>query len=173
MYVAASLNGKIAKLNGDVAWLNEIPNPENEDFGFADFFDSVDTTIQGFNTYKQVLSWEIEFPYKGKKNYVFTRNTELQNTKFVSMVNKHHIEFTEKLKQQSGKNIWLIGGGQINTLLLNNHLVDEIKLFVMPIILNEGINLFEKIPNETKLGLIETKDYPNGVVELHYKVNRS
>ena len=70
LYIAISLNGKIAKPDGSVDWLNNIPNPDNSDMGYTDFFESVDTTIQGYKTYKQVIDWGIEFPYKGKKNYV-------------------------------------------------------------------------------------------------------
>ena len=66
------------------------------------------------------------------------------------------------------KDIWLIGGGQVNALLLNASLIDEIRIFIMPIILSDGINIFEPIPNETKLKLVETSKYSNGVVELKY-----
>lgn len=170
IYAAASLNGKIARSDGDVSWLNEIPIPEGSDHGFSEFYDSVDATIQGFNTYKQVVGWDIEFPYKGKNNYVFTRNRSHQNTEFVTMVSSNHIEFVKNIKQQPGKNIWLIGGGQINTMLLNENLVDEIRIFIMPVVLNGGIDLFEKIPHETKLKLTESKNFSNGVVEMRYSI---
>ncbi|PLX03162.1 MAG: dihydrofolate reductase, partial [Marinilabiliales bacterium] len=58
-----SLNGKIAKKDGSVGWLDNIPNPEKSDFGYKEFYDSVDTTIQGNSTYKQIISWGIDFPY--------------------------------------------------------------------------------------------------------------
>jgi dihydrofolate reductase len=173
IYAAASLNGKIAKSDGDISWLNEIPAPEDSDHGFAEFYDSIDTTIQGFTTYKQVLGWDIEFPYKGKNNYVFTRNTSHKNTEFVTMVSADHISFVKYLKQQAGKNIWLIGGGQINTMLLNEKLVDEIRIFIMPVVLNKGIELFEKVPKETKLELIESESYSNGAVQIKYSVLNS
>jgi dihydrofolate reductase len=173
IYAATSLNGKIARPNGDVSWLNEIPTPEDSDHGFAEFFNSVDTTIQGFTTYQQVLNWDIEFPYKGKKNFVFTRNTKHRDTEFVTMVSADHISFVKNLKQQAGKSIWLIGGGQINTMLLNEKLVDEIRIFIMPVVLNKGIELFEKVPKETKLELIESESYSNGVVQIKYSVLNS
>jgi dihydrofolate reductase len=72
LYIAMSLNGKITKTDGRVTWLETLPNADKMDYGYADFYESVDTTIQGFNTYKQVLDWGIDFPYADKKNYVIT-----------------------------------------------------------------------------------------------------
>lgn len=53
LYIAISLNGKIAKANGDVEWLNSIPNPNKNDFGYSEFYHSVDTTIQGIQHIKK------------------------------------------------------------------------------------------------------------------------
>lgn len=168
LYIAQSLNAKIAQTNGSVDWLNDIPNPDKLDFGYTDFYNSVDTTIQGFSTYKQIIDWGIEFPYKGKLNFVFTR-TQKENTEDVIFIAENHFEFVRDLKTKKGKNIWIIGGGKINTLLLNEKLIDEIIVFIMPIILSKGIELFELIPIETKMELLETEKYMNGVVKLKYK----
>ena len=60
LYIAISLNGKIAKANGDVEWLNSIPNPKKNDFGYSEFYKSIDTTIQGHSTYQKILSMGIQ-----------------------------------------------------------------------------------------------------------------
>lgn len=165
-----SLNGKIAKADGSVEWLETIPNPDQSDHGYFEFYKSIDTTIQGYNTYSQVMGWDIDFPYSTKKNYVLTRKQGLVNTEHVTFVSENHTSFLRGLKTQKGKDIWLIGGGLVNTMLLNENLIDEIKVFIIPIVLSDGIELFEGIPKETKLTLIETKTYSGGVVELRYKV---
>lgn len=85
-------------------------------------------------------------------------------------ISDNHLDFVKQLKNQKGGDIWLIGGGQLNTLLLNEKLIDEIQVFVMPIVLTQGIDLFESFPKETKLMLIETKAYSTGAVEIEYKV---
>lgn len=170
LYIALSLNGKIATLDGSVDWLESIPNPDKIDYGYHEFYQTIDTTIQGNNTYKQIISWGIDFPYADKKNYVFTNQQELSNTEHVEFISTNHIDFVQQLKRGKGKDIWLIGGGQLNTMFINNKLIDEIQLFIMPIILSDGIELFEAIPTETRLNLIETKPYPTGAVELKYKV---
>lgn len=170
LYIATSLNGKIARLDGSVDWLESIPNPDKTDYGYAEFYDSVDTTIQGNNTYKQIISWGIDFPYTGKKNYVFTKNQVLKNDENVEFISTNHIEFIKELKKQKGKDIWLIGGGKINTLFLNEGLIDEIYIFIMPIILSDGVEVFEGFLKETHLELIHSKSYPTGASELIYKV---
>jgi dihydrofolate reductase len=170
LYIAISLNGKIASSDGSVDWLESIPNPEKTDYGFAEFMDSVDTTIQGYNTYNQIINWGIEFPYKGKKNYVLTKKQDAKNTEFVEFITKNHVGFITQLKEEEGGDIWLIGGSQANTLILNAGLLDEIRVFVMPIILSGGIDLFDAFPAETQLKLIETKSYSSGVIELKYKI---
>ena len=172
LYIAISLNGKIAGADGSVDWLENIPNPEKTDYGYADFFNSVDTTIQGYNTYKQVISWGIDFPYKGKRNYVLTKKTNVENTEFVEFITENHAEFIKALKEEVGDDIWLIGGSQANTLILNAGLLDEIFVFVMPVILSGGIGLFDAFPNETQLKLLETKSYSSGVVEMKYNVQK-
>ena len=170
LYIAMSLNGKIATEGGNVSWIERIPNPQKDDYGYGEFYSSIDTTIQGYATYKQIINWGIDFPYAGKKNYVLTRQKVLKDTEYVEFICQNHIDFIKKLKKETGKDIWLIGGGQINTLLLNANLIDEIIVFVMPIILTDGIEVFENLPKESLLKLIKTKTYDTGAVELKYEV---
>lgn len=170
LYIAISLNGKIARQNGSVDWLETIPKPETSDYGYKDFYESVDTTIQGFNTYKQITGWDIPFPYSDKKNYVVTSKKQLSNNDNVDFITENHAGFIKSLKNQPGNDIWLIGGGGTNTYFLNQGLLDEIHLFIMPVIIPDGINLFESIPIETKLELIESKSYSTGATASIYKV---
>jgi dihydrofolate reductase len=170
LYLAMSLNGKIARLDGAVDWLESIPNPENLDYGYKDFLETIDVTIQGNKTYQQFLSWGIEFPYKNKINYVFTLNESAKDNDDVKFIKHDHVQFVKELKQKEGRGIWIIGGSQVNTLLLNNNLIDELRLFLMPIILPSGIELFSQFPNETSLKLMKERKYSTGVVELQYKI---
>lgn len=170
LYIAMSLNGKIAEKDGSVDWLYVKDNDDNPDHGYQKFYDSIDTTIQGSSTYKQVESWGIEFPYPNKKNYVITRDKSLENNENVTFVNTNHIEFINDLKQEEGKDIWLIGGGLVNTMLLNEGLIDELQIFVMPIILQDGIDLFQNLPNRTDLKKIKTINHDSGAVEINYQI---
>jgi dihydrofolate reductase len=171
LYIAISLDGKIAKPDGDISWLDELPNPVHLDYGYADFLSSIDTTLMGNNTYKQLLGFGIDFPYRGKENYVFTRNSELIEDENVTFISHDPATFVNDLKSGEGGDIWLIGGGEVNTLLLNEKLIDEFIIFIIPIVLGEGIPLFGLTPVEGKLSMIMSKTYGNGVVEIKYNVN--
>lgn len=171
LYIASSLNGKIARADGSVDWLETMPKPEETDYGYAEFLNSVDTTIMGNKTYKQLIGWNIPFPYVGKRNYVLTRNKFPDRSEFVEFIGANHLETIRQIKKQPGGDIWLIGGGQVNTLLFNAKLIDELLLFVMPIVIPDGIELFEGTPDLSQLTLINSRIYSSGVVELHYKFN--
>ena len=163
LYIASSLDGYIARENGDVDWL-----PENTKSGYDEFYKTIDTVVMGKKTYEQVLTFGA-YPYKDKKSYVFTRNNEQtkdQNTEFVSDIDK----FVKENISNSGKNIWLVGGAEIISSFLNRGFVDEIILSIIPVVLGKGITLFKNTQNEVKLGLIKTTEYDK-LVELHYNVD--
>ena len=170
LYIATSLNGYIAKANGSVDWLEDIPNPHNENYGYNDLLDSIDTTIQGNNTYQQIISWGIEFPYKNTVNYVLTNNRNLTDNQHVNFIKEKHIEFIKNLKLKTGKDIWLIGGGKVNSLLLNNGLIDEIHQFIMPIVIEDSIKLFDSVKEDLSLKIVDTIVYKSGVIRYRYKV---
>ncbi|MCC9137058.1 dihydrofolate reductase family protein [Pontibacter silvestris] len=172
LYIAASLDGYIARSNGNIDWLHDekytIPD---EDFGYSAFMKTIDTTLMGHSTYKEILSFDAPFPYLDTKNFVFSRSLK-QNTEDVEFINNDAAEFIKQLKQQPGKDIWLIGGGQLNTLVLNTGLLDKIILTYIPIVLGEGIPIFTKGTKEQKLKLkqLESKQYSNGFVQAVYNI---
>ncbi len=170
LYIAMSLDGKIAGPDGDVSWLDEIPNPGKTDYGYSQFYQSVDTTIMGNSTYALIKNFKGPFPYPTTKNYVASRKSGKDNEQ-VSFTNDP-VTLVRKLKNEPGKDIWLIGGGQLNTLLWNEGLIDELLIFVMPIVLGEGIGLFEAIPKQDQLTLVDSETYISGVVRLTYLIKK-
>jgi dihydrofolate reductase len=167
LYVAISLDGYIAKKNGDVDWLKQFENTD-EDYGYPEFYDSCDTTIMGNKTYTQVLSFG-DFPYKEKKNYVITTKKKTKDSKFVEYVNPPIINYVRKIKKQTGKNIWLIGGAQVIELLHNNDLIDEYIISIVPVSLGNGISLFTENTIQSNYLLISHSIYQSGVVRLAYR----
>ncbi|MEM8895188.1 MAG: dihydrofolate reductase family protein, partial [Bacteroidota bacterium] len=81
-----------------------------------------------------------------------------------------HIKFTNKLKDALEANIWLVGGGQLNTLMLDAGLIDEILLFQMPVVLGKGLPLFPDAKQSQPLKLLSNKSYTSGVTLLHYQL---
>ena len=166
LYIAASLDGYIARPDGRIDWLeNEAYKIEGEDFGYSSFLQTIDTTLMGHSTYKVILGFDTPFPYPDKKNYVFS-HSELPDTEYVQFISTNVAEFVKKLKQSPGKDIWLIGGSQLNTLLLNAALIDEIILTYIPIILGKGIPLFASGASEKLVQLKQSKNFSNGFVQL-------
>tara|TARA_Y100001972_G_C7665965_1_gene336719 strand:- start:4698 stop:5225 length:528 start_codon:yes stop_codon:yes gene_type:complete len=168
LYIATSIDGYIARPNGKVDWL-EYPDfmIEGEDFGYKKFIDTIDTTIMGGDTYKEVLGFGIPWPYGDKKNYVFTRsNYPAMET--VTFVGENIGQFVKDLKAQPGKDIWLIGGGKINSIMIAEDLLDEMIISVMPITIGEGIPMFSKVKHEQKFKLKNHTIYKTGVTQLHY-----
>lgn len=166
LYIAASLDGYIAKANGDTAWLHDERYAiAGEDYGYSALIGAIDTTLMGHSTYKVILGFDMPFPYPDKANYVFSRS-EQADTVHVRFVHENPVAFVQQLKQQEGKDIWLIGGGQLNTLLLNAGLIDEIVLTYVPIILGSGISLFAQDTQEANLQVSQNKSFANGFVQL-------
>ncbi|MDF1549791.1 MAG: dihydrofolate reductase family protein [Bacteroidales bacterium] len=167
LYVAQSLDGYIARENGAVDWLSFI---EGEDYGFHKFFDEVSVVFLGNTTYNQVLTFEGEFPYKSKDVFVFTRDNSKYKDENVQFIASKVGEYTKKIKNKAKGPCWLVGGGQITSYFLENHLLDEIRLFTIPILLGSGIPLFNKINNESKVKLIKNTEFKTGVIESVYQI---
>ncbi len=168
LYIATSIDGYIARPDGKVDWL-EYPDfmIKGEDFGYQKFMKTIDTTVMGGATYKEVLGFGVPWPYPDKKNYVFTRSNYPADEN-VSFVGDNIGQFIRDLKKASGKDIWLIGGGKINSMMMAEDLIDEMIISVMPITIGEGIPLFSKISHEQKFKLKDHTVYETGVTQWHY-----
>jgi dihydrofolate reductase len=170
-YIAISLDGKIADAEGGVGWLDTINHLKDEDYGYSAFIETIDTTVMGTATYQQVLGFDMPFPYKEQRNYVFTRNQNLKEDEYATFITSGHAKRLKEIKQEQGKDIWLIGGGEVNTLCLKASLLDEMIVHVMPFIVGKGIPIFSDAELMRHLELTSSKVYSSGVMELRYKVN--
>ncbi len=168
LYIAVSADGYIAAKDGSVGWLDEVPNPEQSDYGYTEFYGSVSSLIMGNKTYQQIRSFG-EWPYMGKESFVFSRS-EQKAYEHVRFVTDDHVQCIKDLKAAAGPNIWLVGGGQVNTLALNADLIDEVMLFQMPVVLGAGLPLFPGVKQTKPLKLIQSKSYASGVTLLHYQL---
>ncbi|MBM3281791.1 MAG: dihydrofolate reductase [Candidatus Diapherotrites archaeon] len=130
-------------------------------------FARIDTVIMGRATFDVSRKLE-EKPFAGKRCIVFTRNKKLKNYSNVEYTTQNPVEFVEKIRKEKGKDIWVVGGGEIASELLNRDLIDEYYLFVHPIILGKGISLYSKVNKQINLNLKKTKKYSNGMTELIY-----
>ncbi len=164
LYIASSLDGYIARKNGDVDWLQA-----DDTFDFAPFQNSVDTVIMGYGTYQKSLTFEGDV-FGGKKYYVFTDQHRDSDDPRVSFISADPGSFVKQLRGNPGKDIWLMGGGILNAAFLKARAIDSLYLFYLPLLLGEGIPLFNGKYPQTQLNLVQHQSYPSGMVELQYKV---
>jgi dihydrofolate reductase len=171
LYIAASLDGFIAKSGDDLSFLN-IVHKENEDYGYQAFVDSVDTVILGRKTYDWVMKHVDEFPHQDKQCFVITRQARpaLGNVQFYS---GDIPELIAQLKSRGGKDIFCDGGAELVNTLLKNCLIDELILSVIPVLLGNGIRLFDASNPELQLELISSEHYDTGLVQMHYRIKSS
>lgn len=171
LYIAVSLDGYIARPDGNLDWLTKYPMPTGTEYGYKDLMDSIDTIIMGGKTYRAVLDMDFEWPYSDKACYIVShRNTNLTPTKNVKFITENVVETVKALKQQDGKDIWLVGGGQVITLLLNHDLVDEMQICYIPVILGNGIPLFPNQPKESTWKFAGSEAYDSGIVKITYVI---
>jgi len=174
LYIASSLDGFIARNDGKIDWLpgsgtegSEEVVENTEEHGYEKLMERIDVILMGRKTYEQVLEFG-EWPYSGIKSYVFTskRLQENNNVEF----NDDAVKLVRELKIGKGKDIWLVGGAGLNGSLLNEGLIDEIIITIIPAVIGDGIRLFDNLGKDAKLKLVSSKGFENGMVQLKYHV---
>ena len=142
LYIATSLDGFIARLNGGVDWL---PHPKDEAeleaVGYKDLMERIDTILMGSRSYKQIIGFG-DWGWPDKHTYVFTSG-QLENDKpYISITHDSPFEFMTKFKdRKSDKDIWLLGGAHLVQSFAQEDLIDEVILTIVPQNLGEGIPL--------------------------------
>lgn len=167
LYIAMSLDGYIAKPNDDLGFLSIVAQ-EGEDYGYANFINTVDTVIMGRKTYEWVMKQVPEFPHADKNTYIITRTARRTTGKTQFYTGKLR-ELIIQLKSESGKNIFCDGGAEIVNELLKDNLIDEFIISVIPVMVGNGIRLFKDGRPEQQLTLVSTKQFDKGLVQLHYR----
>jgi dihydrofolate reductase len=169
LFIAASLDGYIAKPHDDLSFLN-IVEKEGEDYGYADFTSTIDTIIIGRKTFDYVQR-EIGISHydNGEREVYVITGTERPDIGKIKFYTGNPAELVQKLKSENGKNIYCDGGAEIINELLNNDLIDEFIISIIPILLGNGIRLFKDGRPEQMLELVSAKTFDTGLTQLHYK----
>ena len=169
IFIAMSLDGYIAKPNDDLNFLKMVEK-EDEDYGYMQFTDTIDTLIIGRKTYDYVIKEIGDAHYDNGERaiYVITR-TERPDAGRVKFYTGDLPDLIRDLKDQDGKNIYCDGGSEIINELLKSGLIDELIISIIPVLLGEGIRLFKDGRPEQKLQFVSAKTYDTGLVQLYYK----
>jgi dihydrofolate reductase len=168
VYIATSLDGYIARKDGSIDWLTDIPNPEGSDFGFSAFMERIDGIIMGRVTFEMVLSFG-QWPYS-KPVYVLSSTLKEIPPEFSDKAEVVQGDLQSILDSLHSKGIHLlyIDGGKTIQSFLELDLIDELILTRIPIILGSGIPLFTDLDREIKFELTSTEILNKDLVKSTY-----
>jgi len=169
VHIATSADGYIARSDGDIEWLTDRPAPKGF-YGMNAFMKSIDTTVLGRKTYEVSLAMGAPFGSK-KGTFVFShRPAPAGASAGVEFVNEPIGPFVSRLREQPGKDIWLMGGGGIIASFLDAQAIDEFVISVVPVFIGDGIPLIARRHRHVPLELHHTERFEDGLVQLHYRV---
>lgn len=169
VFIAISIDGYIADVDGGIDWLNSVPNPENIDMGYRVFMEGVDALLMGRNTFEKVLSFGIPWPYE-KPVYILSSSLEKLpdeihgKAEIVNGTPKNILHFIHK----NGFGRIYIDGGQTIQSFLKEDLIDEITITRIPVILGGGFSLFGELSKPLDFELIESKVFLGQIVQDTY-----
>ena len=170
LYIATSLDGFIARSDGDISWLDKYQGGI-DDYGYGEFYKNVGASIMGANTYEKSLTLTGGID-KQMPTYVIThRELQTMADANIALCSGNLSELVNKIQNKTKKDIWLVGGGQLTQSFLKENLLDRIILSTIPIILGEGISLFGNVKREIDFLLTNTKSYKSGIVQTHYRLH--
>jgi dihydrofolate reductase len=176
VYIGTSLDGFIAKENGDIGWLDSVNKKAtpDEDFGFNSFLESVDLIVMGRKTFEQVITFN-DWSYKDTKMIVLTsKDIEIPEKLKGTVTTSNTLSSAQLIKElsdQSVNHIYVDGGAVIQDFL-SAGLVDEITVTIVPILIGKGKSFSRLLSKDLYLQHLKTTVYNFGFVQNKYKINR-
>ena len=168
IYIASSLDGFIATKDGGLDWLNETPNPDQSDYGYAEFNSGIDAIVMGRNTFEKVLTFD-SWPYD-KPVFVLSNSLDSVPDDIAGkaeIVKGDLRKLIDNLKKRGFQNLY-VDGGRVIQSFLEEDLIDEMIITRVPILLGDGIPLFGKLKNSLKFSLKKTESFNETLVQSHY-----
>jgi dihydrofolate reductase len=175
-----SLDGFVAGPNGEMDWIRFDDQLVDD---VAELTATADTALFGRVTYQMMEGYwptaadspdatkhDIEHAHwvNNAPKIVFSRTLEKVEWQHSRIVRDHIPEEIARLKQQSGKNLLMIGSTATAHTFMQLGLIEEYRINVNPVVLGSGIPLFAGIQDAINLQLVQAKTYASGVVGLHY-----
>jgi len=171
VHIGTSADGYIARPDGDLEWLTSRPAPPGF-YGMNVFMKSIDTKLLGRNTYEASLRLGAKFGAKDR-TIVFSRHAPpAAAPSGVEFVSGDIGAFVSRLREQPGKDIWLMGGGDLIASFLDAQAIDEFVISMAPVFIGDGIPLIARRHRHVPLELISSERFEDGLVQLRYRVLR-
>ena len=171
-YAAASVDGFLAKADGDVSWLDPFNSPE---LGYEAFLSRVGAVVLGRKTFEQAQRFG-PWPYPGRLGVVVTGRRSVaglpDGVRTAALGDLAAV--IGALRARSAGLVWIVGGGETAGACLERGLIDELELYVVPVVLGGGIPLFGRGGGSVRsLEMLATRPFSNGVAMLRYRVRVS
>jgi len=167
VFIAASLDGYIAREDGDITWLTGRAG-EGEDYGYGEFSAGIDRIVLGRRTFEKVLTFGA-WPYGRTPVVVLSRSLRpeamprgLPDTVRVDAGGA--AELAARLAAEGARKAYIDGGKTIQSFL-EAGLVDELTITTIPVLLGAGIPLFGRLSSVVDLEHLRTRAWPNGFVQ--------
>lgn len=169
--IATSADGYVARTDGNLDWLTRRPAPKGF-YGLPKFSRSIDAKILGRKTFDLSVKMGANFSADNVHYVISRRPPPASVPAGVQFVTEPIRAFAERVRKQAGKNIWMMGGGEIIGSFLDEDAIHEFIITVVPTFIGEGIPLIAPRHREVPLRLLSLQRFPDGVVQLHYDVQR-
>ena len=167
-YVASSLDGYIAKANGDVSWLDSLGISMAET-GYDNFFSSVDGLVMGRKTYAFVQEYG-SWPYGDKPTWV-CRHSEIAPFPDCNLqIATAPSDVVTAARALEINHLWLVGGSILSSAFIKQQLLTHISISQMPILLGSGIRLFANLPAAVKVRNQTVQQYASGFSQLEFEL---
>ena len=171
VHIGTSADGYIARPDGDLEWLTSRPKPAGL-YGMGDFMKTVDTKLLGRKTYE--ASRRLGARFDKDRTIVFSRHKRPADAPpGVEFVSGDIGPFVSRLREQPGKDMWLMGGGDLIASFLDERAIDEFVVSVVPVFIGDGIPLIARRHRHVPLDLHSTERFDDGLVQLHYRVRKN
>ncbi len=174
VYVATSLDGFIARSDGNLDWLPKVRSGSgnaSEDYGYRALIDSVDFIVMGRRTYEKTMSLG-EWPYGDKSVVVLaSQPVDIPDhlASSVEVMSGPAPEIVRRLAERGAKHIYVDGGKTIHRFL-EAGLIGRLIISRIPIVLGSGIPLFRPLTRDIRLRHIRSRPFRNGIVQSEYEV---
>ncbi len=172
VHIATSADGYIARPDGNLDWLTNRRAPKGF-YGLPKFMRTVDAKILGRKTFDLSVKMSAKFS-ANDMHYVFSRQPPPPSVPVgVCFVTLPISAFAKRMRAEAGKNIWMMGGGELIASFLDEGAIDEFIISVIPTFIGEGIPLIAPRHREVPLRLLSVQRFTDGVVQLHYQVQQT
>ncbi|HBJ67427.1 dihydrofolate reductase family protein [Alcaligenes phenolicus] len=170
VFIGTSLDGFIAKPDGDIAWLLERSDPA-EDHGYMAFIADKDAVVMGRGTYEKVLTFDV-WPYQLPVVVLSRQLADMSVPEHLQGKVRFSRQTPEQLMEQlAAENLQRIyvDGGQLIQSFLRAGLVHEMILSTMPVLIGEGRRLFGDVNQDMDWRLLSSQSFPSGLVQSRYQ----